>query len=78
MKLSGAGLDSNGAQVAERILLAAVEPKPTAVLITGDYVEVGETEQGKPRRLQKPFRIADVLAIMREVVQRDSQTTIRR
>ncbi|HXM99872.1 MAG TPA: PAS domain S-box protein [Candidatus Dormibacteraeota bacterium] len=78
MNLSGPGSDSNGAQVAERILRAAGEPKPTAVLITGDYVEAGETEPGKLRRLQKPFRMAEVLAIMREVIQRESQTTVRR
>jgi CheY-like chemotaxis protein len=77
VNLTGQGSDSDGAKVADRILLAAAEPKPTTVLMTGDYVDAAKTKPGEPRRVQKPFRVADILAIMREVIQRDSPTTIR-
>ncbi|GAC1680941.1 MAG: hypothetical protein PVS2B2_19540 [Candidatus Acidiferrum sp.] len=69
LKLSGSGADSDGAQVAERILLAAGGHKPTAILMTGDFVESAKAAPGELRRLQKPFRISEVVAIVREIVE---------
>lgn len=69
LKLSGSGTNSDGAQVAERVLLAAGEPKPTVILMTGDFVDGRKPKPGEPRRLQKPFRISEVLAIVREIIE---------
>jgi hypothetical protein len=37
--------------------------------MTGDFVETGDSEPrlGEPRRLQKPFRVSDVLIVLRDV-----------
>jgi hypothetical protein len=36
--------------------------------MTGDLVEIPGSGSGGPYRLQKPFRISDVLAMLREIV----------
>jgi CheY-like chemotaxis protein len=77
LNLSGSGANSDGAQVAERILLAAVEPKPAAILMTGDFVDINNSNGGV-RRLQKPFRVSDVLAILREAVETASAAPTKR
>lgn len=77
MKLSGSGTNSHGAEVAERILLAAGDPKPAAIFMTGDYVESTKPKTGEPRRLQKPFRISEVLAAVREIIQSAPAATKR-
>lgn len=69
LKLSGSGANSDGTQVAERLLLAAGDAKPTTIFMTGDFVDTAESKPGKPRRLQKPFRISEVLAVMREIIE---------
>jgi DNA-binding response OmpR family regulator len=69
LKLSGSGANSDGTQVAERLLLAAGDAKPTTIFMTGDFVDTAEAKPGKPRRLQKPFRISEVLAVMREIIE---------
>jgi hypothetical protein len=49
-------------------MLAATGPdKPEVIFMTGDLV-VDEPRPGEPRRLQKPFRISDVLSALREVL----------
>jgi hypothetical protein len=37
------------------------------IFLTGDLVEVVGSGPGGPHRLQKPFRISDVLAVLREI-----------
>jgi PAS domain S-box-containing protein len=65
--LSAAGSLSDGRQVANQILSAAGAHKPTVIYMTGDLVDVGGPSSAGPLRLQKPFRISDVLAILREI-----------
>jgi PAS domain S-box-containing protein len=70
LHLSGAGgAKVNGREAAERIVAAAEWEKPSVIFMTGDLVDPGTGAAGsnEPRLLQKPFRISDVLAIIREV-----------
>jgi two-component system NtrC family sensor kinase len=55
---------------AERILAACAEPKPRLIYMSGELMDAGEisAQPGNPCRLQKPFRIADVLGVIRETV----------
>jgi hypothetical protein len=48
---------------------ASGEHKPAVIYMTGGFVESSEGEPGlgEPRRLQKPFRVSDVLAALRDV-----------
>jgi len=49
-------------------MLAAAGPdKPDVIFMTGDLV-ADEPRPGEPRRLQKPFRISDVLTALREIL----------
>ncbi len=43
--------------------------------MTGDFIEASEAESrtSRYRVLQKPFRISDVLALLREIVPFDAQ-----
>jgi len=67
VNLSAGGLAADGRQAAEQILSAAGPNKPTVIFMTGDLVDVpGPGSQGS-HGLQKPFRISDVLAMLREI-----------
>jgi PAS domain S-box-containing protein len=69
LKLAGTGPNANGLQVAQRIVLAAGSSKPSVILMTGDLVDSQEVEghSGEARRLQKPFRVSDVVNLLREI-----------
>ncbi|HEX4379280.1 MAG TPA: PAS domain S-box protein [Candidatus Acidoferrum sp.] len=56
-----------GHEAAQQILSAAGANKPVVVYMTGDLVEPSPAGSNEPRRLQKPFRISEVLAIFREI-----------
>ena len=56
-----------GQEAAQQILSAAGVNKPVIVYMTGDLVEPSPAGSNEPRRLQKPFRISEVLAIFREI-----------
>ena len=56
-----------GHEAAQQILSAAGANKPIVVYMTGDLVEPSPAGSNEPRRLQKPFRISEVLAIFREI-----------
>jgi PAS domain S-box-containing protein len=56
-----------GGREATQQILAAARSKPVALFMTGDLVDQRESAPGEPRRLQKPFRISDVLAALREI-----------
>jgi PAS domain S-box-containing protein len=60
----------NGREVAARILAAAGPRKPALIYMTGDLVQAEDLPTGpdQPRYLQKPFRISDVLALLKELV----------
>jgi PAS domain S-box-containing protein len=67
LNLSLSGFAASGQEAAQQMLAAAGPDKPELVFMTGDLVE-SESKPGEPRRLQKPFRISDVLNILREVL----------
>jgi PAS domain S-box-containing protein len=64
-----AGSPASGQSAAARILAASGEHKPAVIYMTGGFVESSEGELSlcEPLRLQKPFRISDVLAALRDV-----------
>jgi CheY-like chemotaxis protein len=57
-----------GQEAAQQILSAAGAHKPVVVYMTGDLVEPSTPGSNEPRRLQKPFRISEVLALFREIL----------
>jgi two-component system NtrC family sensor kinase len=71
LKLAGTGPNSDGYGVAQRLKIAAAANKPEVIYMSGDLA----AEEGRPgapleRRLQKPFRISDVLALLQMVFTR--------
>src|SRR6266849_35525 len=70
LHLSSGGFIVDGREAASRILKAAGAQKPVLVYITGDLIESssGTADGGEPLCLQKPFRISDVLAFLRDVL----------
>ena len=63
MRLKGAAF-SDGREAAAHVLAAAGSSKPLVIYMTGEYVDPAVS--GGTPFLQKPFRILDVLALMRE------------
>jgi PAS domain S-box-containing protein len=67
LKLAGSGPNADGYSVAERLRIAAGTNKLEIIFMSGDVF----TQEGKgpadARRLQKPFRISDVLNLLMEV-----------
>jgi PAS domain S-box-containing protein len=68
VNLSVSGANVNGLDVAQRLLSAAAEPKPGLILMTGDYTEESPSNGTGPERLQKPFRISEVLVLLKRVM----------
>jgi len=73
MNLSVGGAPVNGADVAQRLLEAAKAPKPALILMTGDYMEDSQLGVDDSRRLQKPFRISEVLGLLKRVLTQDQE-----
>jgi len=69
LNLSSGGTVIDGAGAADLVLAASGERKPVLIFMTGDLVETPNSTSttSSPRRLQKPFRISEVLAILREI-----------
>jgi PAS domain S-box-containing protein len=68
LNLSTGGAVVNGAGAADLVLAASGPRKPVVVFMTGELVESNNGNGAlTARRLQKPFRISDVLAILREI-----------
>jgi len=69
LNLAGGGEVANGEEAAARILTASSK-KPTVVYMSGDLVSPKEDSEnpGAPRRLQKPFRILDVLTLLKDIL----------
>jgi len=69
LNLVAGGSPASGQSAAQRILEASGELKPVVIYMTGDFVETRDSEPrfGEPRRLQKPFRVSDVLTVLRDV-----------
>jgi PAS domain S-box-containing protein len=70
LHLTAAGVHVNGQEVAARILAVSGQRKPALIYMTGDLVPASEgpLAPDAPRHLQKPFRISDVLALLKEVI----------
>ena len=70
LHLSSGGFFVNGRESAARILEAAGAQKPALIYMTGDLVEGSQEAEGQsePVCLQKPFRVSDVLSLLREVL----------
>jgi two-component system NtrC family sensor kinase len=70
LHLSSGGLFMDGREAASRILESAGAHKPLVIYMTGDLMESaqGIPARGEPGFLQKPFRIADVLTLLREAL----------
>jgi two-component system NtrC family sensor kinase len=70
LHLSSGGFFMDGREAASRILESAGARKPLVIYMTGDLTESaqGIPARGEPGFLQKPFRIADVLNMLREVL----------
>jgi PAS domain S-box-containing protein len=63
LNLSGTGPNADGYSVAQRLKIAAGVNKPELLYMSGDVVEEGEgsSASNSYRRLQKPFRVSDVI-----------------
>jgi CheY-like chemotaxis protein len=72
LKLSGSGPNADGYGVAQRLKIAAGANKPEMIYMSGDVAGEGEASSamGSVRRLQKPFRISDVLNTLMVVFSR--------
>jgi DNA-binding response OmpR family regulator len=70
LHLTSGGHSVDGRDSASRILEAAGQRRPLVIYMTGDLIErvPGDAGRGEPLCLQKPFRISDVLAFLRDVL----------
>jgi PAS domain S-box-containing protein len=67
MRLKSSGQFSDGRSAAAHVLNAAKTQKPLVIYMTGEYVDPNAIiGAGGAAFLQKPFRILDVLAILRD------------
>ena len=68
LNLSTGGAVVSGTGAADLLLAASGPRKPVVVFMTGELVESTNGDSAvTARRLQKPFRISDVLAVLREI-----------
>ena len=72
LHLVGSGPNSDGYSVAQRLKIAAGANKPELIYISGDVEgsSQGSSAPESSRRLQKPFRISDVLNVLLLVLSR--------
>jgi PAS domain S-box-containing protein len=63
LNLSGSGPNADGYSVAQRLKIASGPNKPELIYMSGEVIEQGPGSSASDsyRRLQKPFRISDVL-----------------
>src|SRR5712692_4499230 len=76
LHLSSGGFVKDGRDVSSHLLEAAGAQKPVLIYMTGDLIETaqGTSNRSGPFCLQKPFRISDVLDILREVLSAPAET----
>jgi PAS domain S-box-containing protein len=69
LKLSGTGPNSDGYGVAQRLRIASGPNRPEVIFMSGDVGGGDDEHEGlaTARRLQKPFRISDVLRVLMEL-----------
>src|SRR5262249_13526969 len=68
LNLHAAGLPADGRKVSQQVLAAAGANPPTIIFMSGELLDGGDHAAGEPRRLQKPFRISEVVSILRELL----------
>ena len=68
VNLAPTGFTGGGQEAVNQILSASRGSKPEVLFMTGDLVDPADGKSGQYRRLQKPFRISDVLAALREIL----------
>jgi PAS domain S-box-containing protein len=68
LNLTAAGQPADGRQVTKQILAAAGANQPTVIFMTGELIEPGDSSGSGPHRLQKPFRISEVVTLLREIL----------
>ena len=80
LNLSGTGPNADGYKVAQRLKIAAGANKPELIYMSGDVAGDGQhsSESTSFRRLQKPFRISDVLNTLMVVLSRVPAGSSRR
>jgi CheY-like chemotaxis protein len=66
LRLKSSGLFSDGRSAAAHVLAAAGTHRPLVIYMTGEYIDPVTAGADGAAFLQKPFRILDVLEIMRE------------
>ena len=67
VNLSGGGSGQSGRETALEIVAASHRGvKPEIIFMTGDLVE--DNGDGPIHQLQKPFRVSDVLTVLREAL----------
>jgi CheY-like chemotaxis protein len=74
MRLKSSGAFKDGRSAAAHVLAAAGAHRPQVIFMTGEFIEGNPGESGGAAFLQKPFRILDVLATMREIFVAAKQT----
>ena len=67
LNLNAGGFPADGRKVTQQVLAASGTNQPTVIYMSGELLDSGVTAAGEPRRLQKPFRISDVAAMLREI-----------
>ena len=78
LNLTAAGQPADGRQVTKQILAAAGTNQPTVIFMTGELIDPSEPGSSEPRRLQKPFRISDVVALLREILDTTSAVPVEK
>lgn len=80
LNLAGTGPNADGYNVAQRLKIAAGMNKPELLYMSGDVVEqgAGSSASNSYRRLQKPFRVSDVVNTLMLVFSRVPAGSTRR
>lgn len=68
LHLSSAGPPGSGREAAQKIMAAMGARKPALIYMTGDLIQAGDPTLREARRLQKPFRISEVLSLLQEIL----------
>jgi PAS domain S-box-containing protein len=67
LNLSASGIAGGGREAARQIAAASHGTKPEVLFMTGDLVDPANATSAEARQLQKPFRVSDVLVLLREI-----------
>jgi PAS domain S-box-containing protein len=68
LNLKASGQPADGRKVAQQILALSGTQPPVVIFMSGELVESETTSAHEHRQLQKPFRISDVVILLREIL----------